>query len=466
MSKFFGCGVLIGLAVACGEVQGQQAMTPEMKGRIVTAVKQVMEQTGVPSAQVGVALSGQIVYTAAFGKARLSPDVPATTAMHYPVGSISKQFTASCVLLLVQDGKMKLDDPVARWFPELTRAKDITVRMLLSHTSGYSDYAPQDYTIPAWTKPTEPLKLMHEWAEKPLDFEPGTKWQYSNTNFVLAALIIEKVSGQPFWTFLKTRVLDPLELADVLNLNTEGSKLEPQGYIRNALAPVRPAMLEAPGWYYGDADLAMPVRDLLRFDISVIDEKLLKAESYRAMETEVLLKNGAPTGYGLAVDVAVRNGHRTISHGGEVGGFVAQNVILPDDHAAVAVLTNQEASSAAGLISAAVVSILQNPVTSNGTSPAEAQVRTMVNGLEDGKLDRSALTPDCSYYFSEQTVGDFQSSLKPLGPVTEVKQTREALRGGMTLRVFEVSFKAKKVNVITYTMADGKLEQFLVDTVE
>jgi CubicO group peptidase (beta-lactamase class C family) len=455
--------LLLNLGCCC--LWSQQAMTPE-KGRVDAAVKQVMEQTGVPSAQVGIVQGGSIVYTAAFGKARLSPDVPATTSMHYPVGSISKQFTASCVLLLVQDGKMKLDDPVARWFPELTRAKDVTVRMLLSHTSGYSDYAPQDYTIPAWTKPTEPLKLMHEWAEKPLDFEPGTKWQYSNTNFVLAALIIEKVSGQPFWTFLKTRVLDPLELTDVLNLNTERAKLEPQGYIRNALAPVRPAMLEAPGWYYGDADLAMPVRDLLRFDISVIDEKLLKPESYRAMETEVLLKNGAPTGYGLAVDVAVRNGHRTISHGGEVGGFVAQNVILPDDHAAIAVLTNQEASSAAGLISAAVVSILQNPVTSNGTGPAEAQVRAMLNGLEDGKLDRSALTADCSYYFSEQTVGDFQSSLKPLGPVTEVKQTREALRGGMTLRVFEVSFKAKKVNVITYTMADGKLEQFLVDTAE
>jgi D-alanyl-D-alanine carboxypeptidase len=462
------CRVVVGLAIAVcsGGLRAQQGMSPEMKGRVDAAVKQVMEKTGVPSAEVGVVLGGKVAYTAAFGTARLSPEVPATVSMHYPVGSISKQFTAAVVLLLVQDGKMTLDDPVARWFPELTKAKDVTVRMLMSHTSGYSDYAPQDYTIPEWTKPTDPLKLVHRWAEKPLDFDPGTKWQYSNTNFVLTALIIEKVTGQPFWTVLKSRVLDPLGLHEVVNLDTDRGRVEPQGTERHALGPLRPAVLEAPGWYLGDATLAMPVEDLLRWDISMMDETLMRPESYRAMETELLLKNGAPTGYGLAVDVAMKNGHRVISHGGEVGGFVASNTVLPDDHEAVAVLTNQEASSAAGAISAAIVSILQSPTVSDGTSPAEAQVKGILDGLEDGKLDRGALTENCSFYFSNETVGDFASSLKPLGRVVEVKQTREALRGGMTLRVFEVSFKAKKVNVSTYTMPDGKVEQFLVETAE
>ena len=359
---------------------------------------------------------------------------------------------------------MTLDDPVARWFPELTRAKDVTVRMLLSHTSGYSDYAPQDYTIPAWTKPVDPLKLVHEWAEKPLDFEPGTKWQYSNTNFVLAALILEKVSGEPFWRLLKTRVLDPLGLKEVLNLDTDRARLEPEGTMRNALGPLRPAILEAPGWYMGDATLAMPVGDLLRWDISVMDQTLLKPQSYRAMETETLLKNGAPSGYGLAVDVAVKNGHREIYHGGEVGGFVAQNTILPDDRAAVAVLTNQEASAAASAIATAIVEILEEPVQGKGAGAAQEQVKAMLDGLAEGKVDRSLLTADCSAYFSEQAVADFATSLKPLGPVVEVKQTREALRGGMTFRVLAVSFREKKVNVTTYSMGDGKLEQLLVET--
>ena len=454
------------VGVAGGVLRAQQAISPDVKAKVDAAVKQVLDSTGVPSAEVGVVQGGKIVYTAAFGKARLEPEVAATVGMHYPVGSISKQFTAACVLLMVQDGKMTLDDPVARWFPELTRAKDVTVRMLLSHTSGYSDYAPQDYTIPVWTKPVDPLKVVKEWAGKPLDFEPGTKWQYSNTNFVLTALILEKVSGEPFWQLLKTRVLDPLGLHEVLNLDTDRARLEPEGTMRNALGPLRPAILEAPGWYMGDATLAMPVADLLRWDISMMDETLLKPASYRAMETEVLLKNGAPTGYALANDVAIRNGHRQIYHGGEVGGFVAQNTILPDDRAAVAVLTNQEASAAAGAIATAVVGILVAPAPGKDAGAAEAQVQAMLNGLEDGKVDRSLLTDDCSFYFSEQAVGDFATSLKPLGPVVEVRQTREALRGGMTFRSFAVSFKDKKVNVTTYSMPDGKLEQFLVETVE
>ena len=449
-----------------GGLHAQQALDAGTKQKIDAEVKRVLDATGVPSAQVGIVLDGRVAYTAAFGKARLTTDLPATVSMHYPVGSITKQFTAACVLLLVEDGKMTLDDPVSKWFPELTRAKDVTVRMLLSHTSGYSDYAPQDYTIPAWTKPAEPLKIVRDWATKPLDFEPGTKWQYSNTNFVLAALIVEKVSGQPFWTLLKTRVLDPLQMREVLNLDTDRARLEPEGMERHALGPLRPATLEAPGWYFGDASLAMPIGDLLKWDISIMDEALLKPQSYRSMETEVLLKNGAPTGYGLAVDVAMRNGHRVISHSGEVGGFVAANMVMPDDRMAVAVLTNQEASSAAGTIAMAVWGILGQPKTSDGNSPAESQVAAILNGLEDGQLDRSALTEDCSYYFSKQTVDDFASSLKPLGQVVEIKQTREMLRGGMTMRAFAVSFKSKRVNVSTYTMADGKLEQFLVEAIQ
>ena len=460
------CGVFAAAMLCVGGLHAQQALDAGTKQKIDAEVKRLLDATGVPSAQVGIVLDGRVAYTAAFGKARLTTDLPATVSMHYPVGSITKQFTAACVLLLVEDGKMTLDDPVSKWFPELTRAKDVTVRMLLSHTSGYSDYAPQDYTIPAWTKPAEPLKIVRDWATKPLDFEPGTKWQYSNTNFVLAALIVEKVSGQPFWTLLKTRVLDPLQMREVLNLDTDRARLEPEGTERHALGPLRPATLEAPGWYFGDASLAMPIGDLLKWDISIMDEALLKPQSYRSMETEVLLKNGAPTGYGLAVDVAMRNGHRVISHSGEVGGFVAANMVMPDDRMAVAVLTNQEASSAAGTIAMAVWGILGQPKTSDGNSPAESQVAAILNGLEDGQLDRSALTEDCSYYFSKQTVDDFASSLKPLGQVVEIKQTREMLRGGMTMRAFAVSFKSKRVNVSTYTMADGKLEQFLVEAIQ
>ena len=444
-------------------------ISPELKRSIDTAAQKVLAQTGVPSAQLGIVQNGRIVYTTAYGKARLDPVLPATPSMHYPVGSISKQFTAACILLLAEDGKLTLDDPVSRWYPDLTRAHDITLRMLLSHTSGYSDYAPQDYTIPAWTQPTDPEHLIREWAGKPLDFEPGTRWQYSNTNFVLAALIVQKASGMPFWQFLSTRVLHPLALNDVLNLDTDRDRVEPQGYERRALAPLRPAILEAPGWYFGDATLAMPVRDLLTWDISLIDQSLLKPASYAALETEVKLKDGTGSHYGLAVDVTTFNGHREISHSGEVGGFVAQNTVFPDDKIAIAVLTNQEASSAASAIARAVAPMLlptSGPDADLGTdATAVIRARDLLSNLAQGKLDRSVLTPDCDFYFSPETIGDFKSSLAPLGAITTFKATGSALRGGMTYRGYRVTYASgKTVLLSTYTMPDGKLEQFLVET--
>ncbi len=228
-------------------------MTPELRAKLDAAIQEVVTKTGVPSASVGVVQSGRIVFTQAYGDAILKPELKATAAMSYPVGSITKQFTATCILLLQEDGVLSLDDTVSKWFPKLTRAKDVTLRELLSHTSGYEDYAPQDYTIPLWMKPGDPLKLVEEWAGKPLDFEPGTQWQYSNTNFVLAALIVQKASGMPYFDFLQRRVLQPLGLSAALNLDTDRNRIEVQGYERRALAPLRPAVLEAPGWYFGDA---------------------------------------------------------------------------------------------------------------------------------------------------------------------------------------------------------------------
>ena len=462
-------------AAACSAQQplvGTAILAPALQQLVDRTVSTILGRTGVPSAQVGLVQNGKIVYTAAFGLARLQPPLPATPAMHYAVGSISKQFTATCILLLQQDGKLSLEDPVARWFPELTRANEITLRMLLSHTSGYSDYAPQDYTIPLWTHPGDPLKLVHQWAGKPLDFEPGTRWQYSNTNFVLAALIVQKTSGVPFFQFLSTRVLQPLHLRDIIDLDTDRQHMEVTGYMRNALAPLRPAVLEAPGWYFGDGSLAMPVADLLRWDISIMDQALLKPESYQAFETEVKLADGQGSHYGLGVQVGTRDGHRVVFHSGEVGGFVAQNTILPDDKIAVAVLTNQEASDAAAEIAHALLPLLLTAATPEaGTDPAvtaaaETQLRTLLNGLEEGRLDRSLLTPDCNFYFSKDAVADFQTSLKPLGSVTAVHQTSTELRGGMRFRAFAVTLSTRHVTVTTYTMPDGKLEQFLVETSE
>ena len=428
------------------------------------AVRAVMTRTGVPSASVGIVVGNQVVWTQAYGRARLEPALAADAAMAYPVGSISKQFTATCVLLLAEDGKLRLDDPVARWFPGLTRAGDVTVREILSHTSGYRDYAPQDYTIPAWTQVVAPVALVTEWAGKPLDFEPGTQWQYSNTNFVLAALIVERASGMPFMEFLRQRVLSPLGLTGVLDLDTDQGKLAVTGYERRALAALRPAKLEAPGWYFGDGALAMPVKTLLGWDVGIMKRALLKPASYEEFESAVKLKDGTATRYGLGISVLTRDGERMLEHSGEVGGFVAENVLLPERGAAVVVLTNQEASTAARDIAAALLPLVRGDGETAKLKPEEQQVRELLTGFQAGRIDRKLFTADANDYFSAETLGDFGSSLKPLGLVKRVHETGSSLRGGMTERSFEAEFAdGTKVSVSTYVMKDGRLEQFLVE---
>ena len=169
--------------------QTVDTIDPALRDRIDRIAAQVLEQTGVPSASVAVVQHGKLVYTHAYGNARLatpSPAIPATPEMRYSIGSISKQFTAAAILLLQEQGKLSLDDPVGKYIPGLTRGDEVTIRQILSHTSGYQDYWPEDYVMTTMLQPETAQQILDTWAKKPLDFEPGTQWQYSNTNFVIA----------------------------------------------------------------------------------------------------------------------------------------------------------------------------------------------------------------------------------------------------------------------------------------
>jgi CubicO group peptidase (beta-lactamase class C family) len=469
MRLFFSAALLAAFTLPASA----QQLPPETAAKVAAIAQKVLADTGVPSASIGIVQDGHIVYTHAFGLARVTPPLPADASMAYAIGSISKQFTATAMLILQQQGKLSLEDPVSKFFPELTRSHDVKIINLLTHTSGYQDYAPQDYTIPAWRLPGNPLAIVHEFAGKPLDFDPGTQWQYSNTNFVLSALIVQKVSGEPFAKFLRDNVLQPAGLEDVLNLNTDRSRLQVTGYRRNALAPIRPTALEAPGWYFGDADLAMPVGQLLKWDLTLLNQSLLTPASYQQMETPFTLASGKDSHYGLGVEVLTVNGRHVIEHSGEVGGFVAENDLYPDDHAAIAVLTNQEASAAAAQIARQIAALIlpEKPTLSPAADPATAtaaafapHLPTIVAGLQKGVIDRSLFTSDCNAYFDPAALADYQSSLAPLGTVRSITVGQAALRGGMTFSSYRVVFSGGTTLMFTvYLEPDGKIEQLLVE---
>src|SRR5690242_7797226 len=211
------------LLLSVSNTNAQADLSPELRARIDKLATDALAQSGVPSASIAVVKDGKIVYLNAYGSARFDPKTPATSAMRYSIGSISKQFTAAAMLLLQEEGKLSLDDKVGKFIPDLTRANEVTIRQLLSHTSGYQDYWPQDYVMPMMLKPVTATKILDMWARKPLDFDPGAKWQYSNTNYVIAGVIIEKVSGKPLLQFLKEKIFAPLGMSSVAN--TDEKKL-------------------------------------------------------------------------------------------------------------------------------------------------------------------------------------------------------------------------------------------------
>jgi D-alanyl-D-alanine carboxypeptidase len=454
--------VVFTLAAVGLEAQPAATLTAEQKTEIDGIARKVMEKSGIPSATLAVVADGKLAYAQAYGKARLEPPLDATTAMPYSIGSISKQFTAALILMLQEEGKLSLDDKVGKWLPDLTDAKEITIRQLLSMTSGYQDFWPQDYVMPMMLKATTADAILNGWARKPLDFEPGTKWQYSNTNYVIAGLIVEKASGKPLYELLQEKVLHPLAMTSALNTDAKPmGAIDPLGYIRYALGPLRPAPEEGAGWMFAAGELAMTPSDLAKWDISLMNESLLKPPSYLAMETETVLKNGLGTRYGLGMFVMSVKNHRVLEHGGEVSGFTAENIVLPDDKFAVIVTTNQDAVSASGEIGRQILSAYLNSLNA-GDPKQDALVRKVFDGLRQGKIDRGLFTDNANFYFSEQALKDYENSLSPLGTVESFRQTSNSLRGGMTHMLYEVKFKEKKVGINIYQMPDGKLEQYLI----
>jgi hypothetical protein len=193
----------------------------------------------------------------------------------------------------------------------------------------------------------------------------------------------------------------------------------------------------------------------------MMNQRLLKPSSYQEMQKDVLLANGTATNYGLGITVRNQAGRRMLEHSGEVSGFTAENIVFPEDKAAIIVLTNQDAVNAGGQIARKIAPLL---FTGNTTLIAEKveRARKVLEQLQQGKIDRSLFTDNANSYFDKQALQDFASSLSPLGASQDFQQTSEQLRGGMTYRAYRAKFADKVLSISTFEMPDGKIEQYLV----
>jgi D-alanyl-D-alanine carboxypeptidase len=451
-----------GTCAPAARAQSASTISPETRAKIDHAAEDVLHTTGVPSASIAIVKDGQIAYLQAYGTARLDPLTPARPPMRYSIGSISKQFTATAILLLADQGKLSLDDPVGKFLPTLTRANEVTIREILSHTSGYQDYWPQDYVPPFMTHPVSAEEILKMWAHKPLDFEPGAKWEYSNTNYVIAGLIVEKVSGTPLLQFLGAKIFAPLGMKSVANIDQDRlGDTDATGYMRYALGPLRVAPKEGKGWLFAAGELAMPADDLAKWDIGMLDQRLLKPATYKEMQTALRRHDGVGVRYGLGVFVDTNSGRRVLEHGGEVSGFSSENMVFPDDHAAIVVLTNQDSTGAPSQIGRQIAKALF-AVDDAESAAKQKQAQQILEGLQQGKIDRSLFTDNGNSYFTDDAIQDFSTSLTPLGAIQSLTLESTGHRGGMVYHNYQANFAQKTVILSIYAMPDGKIEQYEV----
>src|SRR6478672_9076119 len=295
-------------------------------------------QTYVPGKFMGtvlVAQDGKILLDKAYGFANLEWEVPNTPTTKFRLGSITKQFTAASILLLEERGKLKIDDPVKKYMADAPAAWDkITIFHLLTHTSGIPSFTGfADYDS-RQAQAMTPGKLVEWFRDKPLEFEPGTKWNYSNSGYVLLGYLIEKISGESYSDFVQQNIFTPLGMKDSgYDSNSAIIAHRAAGYTPGKSSPVNAGFVHMSIPFSAGA-LYSTTEDLLRWEQGLFGGKVLKAESLAKMTTPFK----EDYAFGLAVHSS--NGHKVIEHGGGIEGFNTQLSYYPDDKLVVAVLSN------------------------------------------------------------------------------------------------------------------------------
>ncbi len=422
---------------------------------------------------VGLSLAvmqdGKLIYAGGAGRSAIDPDAPVGPEVRFAIGSITKQFTSACILLLAEEGKLSTSDKIAKWFPELTKADDITVLDLMNHVSGYPDYYPLDFVDRPMQKPIAVDDLIDRFGTRKLDFEPGTRYSYSNTGYVILGRIVSKVSGEPFSSFLQRRILKPLGLVHTVFQPPATAPGLAQGYVTFALGPPEPATPEGFGWVDAAGALYSTPTDLAAWDLALMDGKLLKPESYALMATPRTLANGSTANYGCGLAIGRLNGQPVLGHNGAVAGFYARNTMIPSSRSSVVLLSNLDSYDAVDAVYTQVLNAVVPPPSQAGGVPsiagpsAPAAARLLFLALQNGHVDRALLGEEYSHFLTDEKIAAASARLKPWGEPTRVEVESVSERGGMEVARTRLVFANGVLKGLMYRTPDGKVQEFFVE---
>ena len=440
---------LVPASVACA----QDALDQQADHLIRTE----MAAQKIPGVSVAVIRDGQVVLVKGYGLANVEHAVAVKPGTVFQSGSVGKQFTAMAVMLLVDEGKIDLDERIGTYLGDVPGSwKDMTVRQLLTHTSGMADYT-SDFNL--WQDYSED-ELLDKAKKVPTAFAPGEKWQYSNLGYLTLGAIVRRVSGKFYGDFLQERVFDPLGMttarviseADIIPDRAMGYRLE-NGELKHQhwVAPQFNTT--------ADGALYLTALDMIKWEQALSGGKLLAEESYAQMWSPVRLNSGKTHPYGFGWMLGEVNAHREIEHGGAWQGFKAQIVRYPEDRLAVVVFANLAQADPAG-IARGVAAIYEPGLVPRPIEDAEpgftALVREQMLKIADGNPDLDLFAPELQKLISGP--GDrFGAFLESMGGIRNVELfSRSGIPEGVAYR-YRFAFAQEAAYLDVVRLKDGKI---------
>lgn len=414
----------------------------------------------IPGLSMAVVRDGKVIKTEGYGFANIETNTVATPETVFRIGSVSKQFLAAGMMLLVQEGKVGLDDPVSKYLDTPATWKSITVRRLLTHTSGIVGESPGFDPMKAQSD----LEVIKATFPLPLHFVPGSEWEYSNVNYYCVAEIIRKVAGEPWSKLIGERIFKPVNMTSTRT--TTVSAIVPNR--ASGYATGEEGLRNAEVWnaLRPSGAFMSTVSDLAKWDASLYTDQILNAESRKAMWTPVRLndKTSHPYGFGWIVDDV--NGHQHIRHPGGVPGFVAEFDRFPDDRISVILMANIQnrdlsdlATKVAGYYDAALKPSLAPPIPDKSPD-VTARIRSIINGLASGSLDKEQFAPKLASQLSMQMNSGAFKPLARLGPMESFEVTTWKKNADATLYNYRVTYKGIALSADCSLSNEGKILTF------
>ena len=459
---------LLVLAIACLAVATAPAQTND---KIDQYVQAEMERQHIPGLALGIYRDGRIERVQGYGLASVELNVPVKPETIFQSGSVGKQFTAMAIMMLVEEGKISLDDSILKYFPDGPKSwSPIKVSNLLSHTSGIAEYETD-----ARTKPNGPFylrldntedELYRKITDLPMDFQPGERWRYTNTNYVLLGMMIHRVTGKFYGDFLAERIFKPLGMTSTRIISEEDIIANRSAGYRLVKGELKNQEWVSPTYNTtADGALYFNVLDLAKWDAALYTEKLVKKASRDRMWTVFPLRDGKANSnhYGFAWFIEDVNGHRLLQHGGAWQGFTTYIARYVDDKLTVVVLTNLDsAHSNPGKIARGVAGLLNPALMPRVLHPIEdkepqvtAMLRDVLTKLAEGKADAATFTPQEWQELSPDLSG-YADFMKELGPLQKLELLERKEEGQQRLYTYRAAYK-EPIKVSMHLSADGKI---------